>query len=61
MTLAELRTVTETLAKWLAATTTLVFAFSRFLPTGQPGGWNIVDDPWIHADPGNAWELDTRN
>ncbi len=47
MTLAELRTVTETLAKWLAATTTLVFAFSRFLPTGQPGGWNIVDDSWI--------------
>lgn len=32
MTLAELRALTKTLAKWLAATTSLVFAFSRFLP-----------------------------
>jgi hypothetical protein len=47
MTLAELRALTNTLAKWLAATTTLVFAISRFLPSGRPGGPNIVDDAWI--------------
>jgi hypothetical protein len=47
MTLAELRAFTKTLAKWLAATTSLVFAFSRFLPSGRPGGYNIVDDSWI--------------
>src|SRR6266480_7699279 len=47
MTLAELRAVIETLAKWLAAATSLLFAFSRFLPSGQPGGYNIVDDAWI--------------
>jgi hypothetical protein len=47
MTLAELRAPTKTLAKWLAATTSLVFAFSRFLPSGSPGGYNGVDDAWI--------------
>jgi hypothetical protein len=49
MTLAELRTLTKTLAKWLAATTSLLFAFSRFLPTGRLGGYNIVDDAWIQT------------
>jgi len=47
MTLAELRAPTKTLAKWLAATTSLVFAFSRFLPFGRPGGYNGVDDSWM--------------
>jgi hypothetical protein len=47
MTLAELRALTKTLAKWLAATTSLVFAFSRFLPFGRPGGYNGVDDSWM--------------
>src|SRR2546429_4999075 len=47
MTLAELRALTKTLAKWLAAATSLVFAFSRFLPSGRPGGYSFVDDSWI--------------
>src|SRR5438034_3615644 len=47
MTLAELRAVIKTLAKWLAASTSLLFAFSRFLPSGQRGDYNIVDDSWI--------------
>jgi hypothetical protein len=47
MTSAELRAPTKTLAKWLAATTSLVFAFSRFLPSGRPGSYNIADDSWI--------------
>jgi hypothetical protein len=46
MTLAELRALTKTLAKWLAASTSLVFAFSRFLPSGRPGGYGIVEDAW---------------
>src|SRR6266487_2843639 len=46
MTLAELRALTNTLAKWLAATTSLIFAFSRFLPSGRPGGYDIVEDAW---------------
>jgi DNA-binding beta-propeller fold protein YncE len=32
---------------WLAATTGLLFALCRFFPSGQPGGYNIVDDAWI--------------
>jgi hypothetical protein len=47
MTLAELRAFTKTLAKWLAAATSLLFAFSRFLPSERPGGYNSVDDSWI--------------
>jgi len=47
MTLAELRAVIKTLAKWLAASTSLLFAFSRFLPSGQRGDYNIVDRSWI--------------
>ena len=47
MTLAELRALTKTLANWLAATSSFVLAFSRFLPTGHPGGYNNVDDGWI--------------
>jgi len=47
MTSAEARAFTNSLAKWLAAITSLVFAFSRFLPSGQPGGYNPVDDAWI--------------
>jgi hypothetical protein len=46
VTFAELRTLTKTLAKWLAAATSLLFAFSRFLPSGR-GGNNFVDDSWI--------------
>ena len=47
MTFADLGALAKTLAKWLAATTSLIFAFSRFLPSGRPGGYNIVDDAWI--------------
>src|SRR4029077_7344267 len=47
MTLAELRAFTKTLATWLAATTSLLFALSRFLPSGQPGGYGDADDSWI--------------
>jgi hypothetical protein len=47
MTLAEARALTNTLAKWLAATTSLLFALSRFLPSGQPGGYGDADDAWI--------------
>jgi hypothetical protein len=47
MTLAEARALTNTLAKWLAAATSLVFAFSRFLPSGHAGGYSLVDDSWI--------------
>jgi hypothetical protein len=37
VTLVDLRALTRTLATWLAAITTLVFAFSRFLPSGHSG------------------------
>jgi hypothetical protein len=47
MTLAQLRAITNTLAKWLAATTTLLFALSRFLPMVRPGCSNITDDAFI--------------
>jgi DNA-binding beta-propeller fold protein YncE len=47
MNLAQLRSLTRTLAMWLAAITSLAFALCRFLPSGQPGGYNIVDDAWI--------------
>src|SRR5436190_1212862 len=47
MTLAELRALTKTLTKWLAATTSLLFVFSRFLPSGGLGRYEIVDDSWI--------------
>ena len=46
VTFAELRALTKTLAKWLAAATSLLFAFSRFLPSGR-GGANFLDDSWI--------------
>src|SRR6266446_8928629 len=49
MTLAQVRALTKTLATWLAATTSLLFAVSRFLPTGRLGGYNIVDDAWIQT------------
>lgn len=47
MTLAELRALTKTLATWLAATTSFVFVFSRFLPCGRPGAYGIIEDSWI--------------
>ncbi len=47
MTLVDLRALTKTLATWLAATTSLVFAFSGFLPSGRPGGYSLVDDSWV--------------
>src|SRR5207244_11081366 len=27
--------------------TSFVFSSSRFLPSGRPGGYNVVDDSWI--------------
>ena len=47
MTREELRAFSNTLLKWLAATTTLLFALCRFLPSGQPGGYNVVDDAYV--------------
>jgi hypothetical protein len=47
MTMTELRPVAKNVIKWLVAITTLLFAFSRFLPSRQPGGYNVVDDGWI--------------
>ena len=47
MTLAELRARTNTLAKWLAAIISLVFAFLRFLPAGRPGAYGTVEDSWV--------------
>jgi len=47
VTLVDLRALTKTLATWLAAATSLVFAFSRFLPSGRLGGYSFVDDSWI--------------
>ena len=47
MTLAEFRVLSTTLVKWLAAVSSLIFTFSRFLPTGRGRGYSIVDDPWI--------------
>jgi hypothetical protein len=47
MTLAQVRALTNTLATWLAATTSLLFAVCRFLPSGRPGGYSIVEDAWI--------------
>jgi hypothetical protein len=47
MTVAELRALAKTLAKWLAATISLLFVFSRFMPTGGLGRYEIVDDSWI--------------
>ena len=47
MTFAEIRALTKTVATWLAAATSLVFALSRFQPSASPGGYNVVDDAWI--------------
>jgi hypothetical protein len=47
MTLAELRALTRTLAEWLAAITSVVFVFFRFLPCGRPGAYGVVEDSWI--------------
>src|SRR6266478_1937701 len=47
MTLAQVRALTKTLATWLAAITSLVFAFCQFLPRGHPGPYGIVEDAWI--------------
>ena len=48
VTFAELRALTKMMATWLAAATSLLFAFARFLPSGgRPGGDNVVDDAWI--------------
>jgi hypothetical protein len=48
MTLAQVRALTKTLATWVAAITSLIFTFSRFLPTGRGvGRYRIFDDPWI--------------
>ncbi len=47
MTLAEFRALTKTLATWLAAITSLVFAFCRFLPPVRPCAYGIIEDGWI--------------
>jgi hypothetical protein len=47
VTLVDLRALTKTLATWLASATSLVFAFSRFLPSGRLRGYSFVDDSWI--------------
>ncbi|SRR6266542_1668418 len=46
MTLAQVRALTKTLATWLAAITSLLFAFCRFLP-GRPSRYGIIEDAWI--------------
>jgi len=47
MTLAQLRALTKSLATWLAAITTLLFAVCRFMPSFRPGGYSIYEDAWI--------------
>jgi hypothetical protein len=47
MTLGQVRALTKSLATWLAATTSLLFAVSRFLPSGRLGGYSTVEDSWI--------------
>ena len=47
MTLAEARALTNSLAKWLAAITSLLFAFSRFLPSGRPSSYGFIETAWI--------------
>lgn len=47
MTFTQLRAYTKTLATWLAAVTSLVFVLSRFLPSGRPGAYGIIEDSWI--------------
>jgi hypothetical protein len=47
MTSAEARALTKSLATWLAAITSLLFAFSRFLPAGRIRGSSIIEDAWI--------------
>lgn len=44
---AEARALTNSLATWLAATTSLLFTFSRFLPSGRQGAWGFIEDLWI--------------
>jgi len=47
MTFPEFAVLTKRLAKWLAVITSLLFVFSRFLPTGRPGGYGTVEDSWV--------------
>ena len=47
MTSAEARALTNSLAKWLAAITSLLFAFSRFLPSGRPSSYGFIETAWI--------------
>src|SRR5262245_10787630 len=47
MTSAEARALANSLAKWLAATTSLLFAFSRFLPSGRPSSYGFIETAWI--------------
>ena len=47
MTMPELRSLAKNVIKWLVAITTLLFTFSRFLPSRRPGGYNIIDDGWM--------------
>ena len=47
MTLPEARAITNSLAKWLAAITSLLFAFSRFLPSGRPSSYGFIETAWI--------------
>jgi hypothetical protein len=47
MTLTQVHALTKTLATWLVAITSLVFAFCRFLPPGRPRAYSIIEDGWI--------------
>ena len=47
MTFTQLRGHTKTLATLVAAITSFIFTFSRFLPTGRVRGYSILDDAWI--------------
>src|SRR5215470_17681741 len=47
MTLPEARALTNSLAKWLAAITSLLFAFSRFLPSERASSYSFIETAWI--------------
>ena len=47
MTLTQLRGYTKTVATLVAAITSFIFTFSRFLPTGRVRGYSVLDDAWI--------------
>lgn len=46
MKLADPGARAKTLAKWFAATTSFLFVLSRFLPSGTPRRYSVVEDSW---------------